>query len=306
MGRSVVAVKIVSLLPSGTEIAFALGLGPDLCGVTFECDHPPAARDVPIVSGTALPTDGSLTAAEIDAAVSARVAAGESIYTLDVERIRAIDPDVILTQDLCQVCAVPAGAVTEALDRLGCSAEVVSLDPTRLSEVIADIGRVGDATARRPEADELMATLRRRIVAATASVAEAVPPRVLMLEWGDPPFNAGHWMPDMIEAAGGEPVLGPAGGRSRRLSWDEVGDEQVDIVVFAPCGFDTAAAVAQGADLLERPELRGIGQVWAVHADGYFSRPGPRLVDGTEQLAAILHPRSSGRSVDPALAVRLR
>lgn len=300
------AVKIVSLLPSGTEIVFSLGLGPDLCGVTFECDHPAEARTVPVVSGTVLPTDGSLSAAEIDAAVSARIAAGESIYTLDVERIREIDPDVILTQDLCQVCAVPAGAVTEALDRLGGRATVVSLDPSRLSDVIEDIARVGVATDRSAEADELMVDLRRRLAVVESSVRGRDRPRVLLLEWGDPPFNAGHWMPDMIATAGGEPVLAAAGERSQRLSWDEVDAASIDVVVFAPCGFDTAAAVAQGADLLARPELEGVRAVWAVHADGYFSRPGPRLVEGTELLASVLHPDRSGASVDGDLAVRLR
>lgn len=296
----------MSLLPSGTEIVFALGLGPELCGVTFECDHPAEARAVPVVSGTVLPTDGSLSAAEIDAAVSARVAAGESIYTLDVERIREIDPDVILTQDLCQVCAVPAGAVTEALDRLGGRATVVSLDPSRLNDVIEDIGRVGVATDRSAEAEALMADLRARLVAVESSVEGRPRPRVLLLEWGDPPFNAGHWMPDMIDAAGGDAVLAPAGGRSRRLTWEEVGAASVDVVVFAPCGFDTAAAVTQGTDLLARPELDGVDAVWAVHADGYFSRPGPRLVDGIELLASVLHPDRPGASVDGDLAVCLR
>lgn len=300
------AVKIVSLLPSGTEIVFALGLGPDLRGVTFECDHPAEAGAVPVVSGTVLPTDGSLSAAEIDAAVSARIAAGESIYTLDVERIREIDPDVILTQDLCQVCAVPAGAVTEALDRLGGRATVVSLDPSRLSDVIEDMGRVGAVTDRSTEADELMVDLRRRLTVVESSVRGRARPRVLLLEWGDPPFNAGHWMPDMIATAGGEPVLATAGDRSRRLTWDEVDAASIDVLVFAPCGFDTAAAVAQGADLLARPELDDVPAIWAVHADGYFSRPGPRLVDGTELLASVLHPDRPDASVDGDLAVRLR
>lgn len=298
--------RIVSLLPSGTEIAFALGLGPDLCGVTFECDHPAEARAVRTVSGTALPTDGSLTAAEIDAAVSAKVAAGESIYTLDVEAIRAIDPEVILTQDLCQVCAVPTGAVEEALDRLGCQASVVSLDPTRLSEVIDDIGRVGAATGRSDEAAVVMADLHARLAAVEASVSGAERRRVLLLEWGDPPFNAGHWMPDMVTIAGGDPVLAPIGGHSHRLTWEEVAAEPIDVVVFAPCGFATDAAVAQGADLLTRTELAHAPEIWAVHADGYFSRPGPRVVDGTELLAAILHPDLTALPPDPTLAVRLR
>ncbi len=298
--------RIVSLLPSGTEIAFALGMGHDLAGRTFECDHPAEAKAVPVVSGTALPTDGSLTAAEIDAEVSARVAEGGSISTLDAEAISVIDPDVILTQDLCQVCAVPSGMVTEALDALGCSAEVVSLDPARLADVVSDIGRVGQATGREEQAAGLMASLADRLGAVSAAVAGRPRRRVLLLEWGDPPFNAGHWMPDMITTAGGEPALAPVGGRSRRLTWDEVGSEEVDVVVFAPCGFATEAAVEQGRALLDRPELSGAAEVWAVHADGYFSRPGPRVVDGTELLAAMLHPEAVTAAPDPALAVRLR
>ncbi|CAN5876520.1 cobalamin-binding protein [soil metagenome] len=298
--------RIVSLLPSGTEIAFALGLGNELAGRTFECDHPAAAEAVPVVSGTALPTDGSLSAAEIDAEVSARVAAGESISTLDAEAISAIDPEVILTQDLCRVCAVPSGMVTEALDALGCAAEVVSLDPARLVDVVADIGRIGQATGRENEAARLMASLADRLGAVSAAVAGHPRRRVLLLEWGDPPFNAGHWMPDMVTTAGGEPVLAPVGVRSHRLAWDEVGSEEVDVVVFAPCGFGTDAAAEQGRALLDQPELAGVAEIWAVHADGYFSRPGPRVVDGTELLAAVLHPDVVATAPDRALAVRLR
>lgn len=165
--------KIVSLLPSATEIVYALGLGRDLRGVSFECDYPVQARDVPIVSGTALPTDGTLSAAEIDAAVSARVAAGESIYTLDDSRIRAIDPDLILAQDLCRVCAVPSGAVEEALDVIGCHAQVISLDPGRLDDVIACIGTVGAATGTGARAEQLMVRLRDRVDA----VRDASPDR---------------------------------------------------------------------------------------------------------------------------------
>ncbi|HTX63483.1 MAG TPA: ABC transporter substrate-binding protein, partial [Acidimicrobiales bacterium] len=197
--------KIVSLLPSATEIVFALDIGDDLRGVSFECDYPEGARSVPIVSGTALPSDGSLSAQEIDAAVSARIAAGESIYTLDDARIRAIDPDLILAQDLCRVCAVPSGAVTEALDVLGCHAQVVSLDPGRLDEVIDCIGLVGAATGTAARAAALMEELRGRVDAVRRRVRGRTRPQVLVLEWPDPPFNAGHWVPDQVEAAGGVP-----------------------------------------------------------------------------------------------------
>jgi iron complex transport system substrate-binding protein len=295
-------VKIVSLLPSATEIVFALGLGEQLRGVSFECDFPARARSVPIVSGTSLPTDGSLSAPEIDAAVSARVAAGESIYTLDDARIRAIDPDVILAQDLCQVCAVPSGAVEEALDVIGCHALVVSLDPGRLNEVIDCIGMVGDVTGTSAGAEVLMETLRGRVDAVRRRVLGRDRPRVLVLEWSDPPFNAGHWVPDQVEAAGGEPVLAEAGARSRRLTWEEISAAEIDVTVFMPCGFDLAGAVEQAPALLARPEAAKFGRIIAVDANAYFSRPGPRVVDGVELLERVLHD-TSGSDIGGAQAL---
>jgi iron complex transport system substrate-binding protein len=283
-------VKIVSLLPSATEIAFALGLGDQLAGRSFECEYPPAAHAVPVVSGTALPTEDSLTAGEIDAEVSARVAAGESIYTLDDARIRAIDPDLILAQDLCRVCAVPSGAVEEALEVIGCHAEVVSLDPGRLDEVIGCVGQVGRATGTEVVAEARMADLWARVAAVRERVAARLRRRVFVLEWPDPPFNAGHWVPDMVEAAGGIPVLAVAGERSRRLTWEEIAAEPIDLTVFSPCGFDLEGAVAQAASFLERPEAATLGRVVAVDANAYFSCPGPRVVDGIEILANLLHP----------------
>jgi iron complex transport system substrate-binding protein len=282
-------VKIVSLLPSATEIVFALGLGEDLRGVSFECDYPESARSVPVVSGTALPTDGSLSAMEIDAEVSARVAAGESIYTLDDARIRAIDPDLILAQDLCQVCAVPSGAVEEALDVIGCHAQVVSLDPGRLDDVIECIGTVGAVTGTSASADLLMDGLRARVDAVRQRVRGRPRPRVLVLEWQDPPFNAGHWVPDQVEAAGGVPVLALAGARSRRLAWEEIGAVDIDVTIFMPCGFDLEGAVGQAPGLLAHPQAAELGRIVAVDANAYFSRPGPRVVDGVELLEKLLH-----------------
>ena len=280
--------KIVSLLPSATEIVYLLGLDGWLRGRSFECDHPVEVATVPIVSGTALPTDGSATSAEIDAAVTASVAAGESLYTLDTEQIRAIGPDLIISQDLCQVCAVPAGAVGEALAVIGCRSEVLSLDPMRLDDVIEGIGVIGRATGTEALAIELMAGLRGRLDSVVAGITPGPRPKVLLLEWGDPPFSAGHWMPDMVVAAGGEPILAGVGERSGRLTWDQIAAEPIDVVVFAPCGFDLAAAIEQALPLLERVELAHAGQFWAVDANSYFSRPGPRVVDGVELLAGIV------------------
>lgn len=285
--------KIVSLLPSATEIVFALGLGEDLAGRSFECDYPTAAHSVTVVSGTALMTGGSSPTSEIDAEVTARLSAGESIYALDDARIRAIDPDLILAQDLCRVCAVPSGAVEEALDVIGCHADVLSLDPTRLDEVIDCVGLVGRATGTEGAAEALMADLRRRVAAVRQRVAGLPRPRVFVLEWPDPPFNAGHWVPDMVEAAGGRPVLAQAGEPSRRVDWGEIAVEAIDMTVFSPCGFDLEGAVAHATSFLARPEAGRLGRVIAVDANAFFSRPGPRVVDGVELLAQLLHPELS-------------
>jgi iron complex transport system substrate-binding protein len=298
-------VKIVSLLPSATEIVFALGLGDQLSGVTIECDYPAAARSVPVISGTVLPTDGSLTAREIDTAVNAQIAAGGSIYTLDDALIRAIDPDLILAQDLCQVCAVPSGAVEEALALIGCQAQVLSLDPGHLDEVIDCIGVVGAATGTDGLARDLMVELRGRVDAVRQRVRGRPRPRVLALEWPDPPFNAGHWVPEMIEAAGGDPVLAAAGEPSHRLTWEEIADEVVDVTVFMPCGFDLDGAVAQSVSFLGRPETSQLGSIFAVDANACFSRPGPRVVDGVELLGALLHPNDPAEAT-PVAARRLR
>ncbi len=284
---------IVSLLPSATEIVFALGLEGSLRGVTFECDHPEAARALPHVSGTSLPFEDDLTPSEIDAEVSARVAAGESIYTLDADLIRRIEPDLILAQDLCRVCAVPSGQVEDALDVLGCRAEVVSLDPHCLDDVIACVETVGRATGTEARAAEIVAGLRERVDRVRRDVEGRDRPDVLVLEWADPPFSAGHWVPDMVEAAGGIALLASSGERSRRLSWDEIDATDPDVVVFMPCGFDLSGAVEQATPLLPRPELAGASAFWAVDANAYFSRPGPRVVDGVEMLAAMLHGEST-------------
>ena len=295
--------KIVSLLPSATEIVFALGLGDSLEGRSFECDYPTAAERVAIVSGTALPVDEHLTARDIDEAVSTRVAAGEPIYTLDAERIRAIQPDLILAQDLCAVCAVPSGAVTDALDMLGCRADVVSLDPASLDDVIACIGQVGAVTGTAAEADAIMHGLRERVDRVRVAVDGRDRPRALALEWADPPFNGGHWIPDMLLAAGAEPVLSPPGAPSRRLDWSEIADAAPDAVLFMPCGYYLDGAVAEGAALPGNQALADAEQIWALDANAYFSRPGPRVVDGVELLASLLHPEV----VDPHPgATRLR
>jgi iron complex transport system substrate-binding protein len=289
--------KIVSLLPSATEIVFALGLGDSLEGVSFECDFPPQARSKAIVSGTALPTETPLTPKQIDDAVAETIGQGEPIYTLDADRISAIQPDLILAQDLCRVCAVPSGAVDEALGVLGCRAEVLSLDPSGLDDVIACIGQVGAVTGVAARADAVMADLRARLDRVRDAVAGLDRPRTFALEWSDPPFNGGHWVPDMVDAAGGEPVLAGAGAPSRRLAWPEIAAAAPEVVVFMPCGYGLDQAVAEGRRLLDVPELEGAARIWATDASAHFSRPGPRLVDGVETLAWALH---AGAVPEPA------
>ncbi|MCU1379835.1 MAG: cobalamin-binding protein [Acidimicrobiales bacterium] len=278
--------RIVSLLPSATEIVYALGLEDDLVGVTHVCDWPPAARTKRRVSRSLLPAGA--TPAEIDALVSS-----VPTETLDDEALAELAPDLILTQDLCAVCAVPAGDVQAALDTIGCRAEVVSLDPASLDDVLDGVARVGRATGRDTEASELVGGLRQRLDRVRSSVAGRPRRRVFALEWGDPPFNGGHWIPGMIEAAGGEPVLAEPGRDSVRVTWEQIADAAPDVVVFTPCGYSLEGAVEQGRALLHQPALAGV-EVWAVDADGLFVRPGPRLVDGVEALASLLHPDMAG------------
>lgn len=276
----------MSLLPSATEIVYALGLGADLVGVSFECDEPPAARAEKAVVVGGRDTRG-MTPAAIDEYVRSRVAAGEDLYTLDADALAGLAPDVILTQDLCRVCALPAGEVDQALDHLGCRAEVVSLDPKTLEDVLGSILTVGRHTGAERAAAELVDRLRSRLAAVADRVAGLPRPRVAVVEWVDPPFTAGHWVPDLVTAAGGTPVAAVPGGRSAPTTWEAFAAERPDVVLVAPCGFHLDGASGQARAV--GAELPGV-PVWALDADGLVVRPGPRLVTGVEAMAAILHP----------------
>jgi iron complex transport system substrate-binding protein len=284
--------RIVSLLPSATEIVYALGLEDDLVGVTHECDWPPAALGKRHVSSSALPT--GVSASEIDRLVSASIGDGEPIYRLDTEAIRELRPDIVISQDLCAVCAVPSGYVNDALEVLGCNAEVVSLDPASLDEVLDCVLTVASVTGTERKAESFVRSLRDRIEVVRAAVAGLDRPKTFALEWSDPPFNGGHWVPDMIDAAGGTPVLCEAGSVSRRLTWEQIESAAPEIVVFMPCGYDLDAATEEGEELLPRLKKAGtlldIDSFFCVDATSYFSRPGPRLVDGVEILASAIHP----------------
>lgn len=287
--------KIVSLLPSATEIVYALGLGDDLSGVTFECDYPPEAGTKPVVSDTTLPTDRALSSAEIDAEVQARMERREPLYRLDKALIREIQPDLILTQDLCRVCAVPTGQVEDALAELGTDSEVLSLDPKGLDEVLETITQVGKATGTDDRADEVVASLRERIDRVRRAVVRLPTIRTLCLEWLTPTFVGGHWIPEMVAIAGGENLLSEPGKPSRSVSWREVANAGPEVVAFMPCGYYMAEAEDEAAAIYQIPEFRettayASGTVYATDASSYFSRPGPRIVDGLEILAWAVHP----------------
>ncbi|HKJ11131.1 MAG TPA: ABC transporter substrate-binding protein [Ornithinimicrobium sp.] len=307
------AQRIVSLLPSATEILFALGAGEDVVGVTFECDEPAHARQqATVVSTSSLPQAvGSrpLTPAEIDAAVRARLSAGEDLYHLDRAALAGLDADLVVTQDLCAVCAVDVSEVHEALAYLGCDAEVLTTDPHRLHEVLDSIIQIGARCGREPAAQALVASLSARL-SRLAGAPAVDAPAVAVLEWTDPPFAPGHWVPEMVGVAGGRSVLGAAGERSVPTTWEQVTRAEPDIVVVAPCGYDLASSVAVTTGLLDGGPLAAVlrsapfpPEVWAVDANASFARPGPRLVDGVEALAAIVQPARHGLP-DPAIAQR--
>jgi iron complex transport system substrate-binding protein len=278
-------VRIVSLLPSTTEILFALGAGEDVVGVTFECDTPPEARQRRIVSTSTMPA--GLSPAEIDEYVAGALASGQDLYLLEKDALRELDPTHVVTQDLCAVCAVDVSTVDDALEHLGCSATVLTYDPHTVDEVLASIVSLGAAVGRTGPATALVESLQERLDAVAARVAGRPRPRVVVLEWTDPPYAPGHWIPEMVALAGGEPVLGTAGARSTRVEWSDVYDARPDVVVVAPCGYDRAGAQAQ-ADTLVAGGLLPAVPVLAVDADGCWARPGPRIVDGVEELAAYL------------------
>jgi iron complex transport system substrate-binding protein len=280
-------VRLVSLLPSATEIVYALGLGDDLAGVTFECDEPPAARVEKTIVVGGLDTSG-MAPGDIDRYVRARLAAGEDLYTLHARALAELAPDLILTQDLCRVCALPSGHVSDALDYLGCHADVLTLDPHSLDEVLDSIVAVGQRAGVPERAELLVAGLRARLEAVTARVGTGgARPRVSVVEWVDPPFTAGHWVPDLVTAAGGLPVAAAAGMPSAQTTWADIAAAEPDLVVVAPCGYHLAGAAGQAGPAVA--QLPGV-PVWAIDADGIVVRPGPRLVNGVEALAAVIHP----------------
>ena len=302
-------VRIVSLLPSTTEIVFDLGLADDLLGVTFECNYPPSARVGREIVVGGMDTK-HLTPLEIDELVRRRLAAGDELYRLDEDALSRCDPDLILSQDLCRVCAVPSGDVDEAVARLNCHATVLQIDPQTLDEVIDSVQTVADAAGVPERGRRLVESLRWRLADLAAAIDAArgnhARPTVFVLEWVDPPFVGGHWVPDVVRAAGAEPVLGIPGGRSVPTDWEAVAAIDPDHIIVSPCGYDLAGAMEQARGILDRLPPRAA--VWAIDADAVVVRPGPRLVDGAEAIAAALHgPSVTGASALPEQVIqRLR
>ncbi|MGH3070867.1 MAG: cobalamin-binding protein [Gaiellaceae bacterium] len=271
--------RIVSLLPSATEIVAALGLGGSLVGRSEECDWPPEVRDVPVVTAARIDS-AALGGAEIDAAVRAAVADGRSLYALDADLVERLAPDVIVTQDLCAVCAVSSAEVCDV------GARVLSLDPRTIAGIAGSIVELGRALGRGEQGREAAAELLERIERVRASVAGLPRRRVFVAEWLDPPFASGHWIPEMVAAAGGEDVLGRAGEPSVPTTWEAVAAQQPELIVLAPCGFDARRARREAAGLdLPAPAV-------AVDANAFFARPSPRIAEGVEQLGRLLHPEA--------------
>jgi len=280
--------RIVSLVPSATELLFALGVGDEVTAVTHECDHPAAARELPRITRDVI--GPGLEAREIDRAVRELTAEGRSIYELDEAALQRLQPDLIVTQALCAVCAVSHDDVQAVAERLESRPRVLSLDPSTLGEVLGDVRTLAEATDARDAGVALVQDAATRIDRVRLAVRAAEPVRVAALEWLDPVFTAGHWTPQLIELAGGIDLLGMPGEHSEQRSWDEVRAFEPEVVVVMPCGYDADRSRDEAYEFGDELESLGARRVVAVDASAHFSRPGPRLIEGLETLAHVLHP----------------
>jgi iron complex transport system substrate-binding protein len=300
--------RVASLLPSATEMVHFCGAGDTLVGVTHECDYPSGVEELPHLTSSKI-EGHNMTSAEIDAAIERHLTDTGSIYALDARLLEKLAPDLIITQGLCDVCAVSMNLVERAVAGLENEPEVLSLDPASLCDVLDDAVKVGEALGHGEETRERVAALEGRLVRVEEAVAGLPRPRVGCIEWLDPPFSAGHWVPEMVRIAGGEEVSAGPGEASARLTWEEVFEAAPEVLVLMPCGFSTRRAVEESRRvLLELPgrdDLPAVKSVWAVDANSYFSRPAPRLVEGVEILARILHPEAFADAPDPEIASRL-
>lgn len=286
--------RIVSLLASGTEIVDALGLADRLVGISHECDHPPHLLDRPRLSRPRFDPTG-LDSGAIDRAVRRAMAEHGSVYAVDADRLAALEPDLILTQAVCEVCAVPTPGVQETVRSRGLDARVQSLDAHTLADILGTIRQVADAAGVPERGRRLTADLEARMDAVARSVAGAPRPRVLAIEWLDPPFAPGHWVPEMIDRAGGECLVGEPGARSEQREWSDVEGLDPDVLLIMPCGYGLEASRADADRHAERlaaaaPRAVEEGRAFVVDGSAYFNRSGPRVVDGVEILAGLLHP----------------
>ena len=280
--------RIASLVPSATEALFALGLGDQVVAVTHECDHPAAATELPRLTASVI--EGDLAPDEIDSRVRELTGRGESLYRLDEARLAELEPDLIVTQALCAVCAVSFDDVRAIAERIPSRPRVISLDPTTLDQVLDDLLVIADAGGDRDRGRRLAAALRTRIETVSEAVAGRDRPRVAALEWLDPIYVGGHWVPEMIAAAGGDDVLGAPGARSRVVEWAAVARAHPEDIVWMPCGLYAVESAAQARDHAGQLRELGATAIAAVDAASSFSRPGPRLADGIELLGHLLHP----------------
>lgn len=283
--------RIVSFLPAGTEIVHALGAGSDLVGRSHECDYPSSVLSLPVVSRPALDLDHS-SPQEIDRAIAEHVQTTESLYAIDEVLLRELEPDVILTQNLCRVCAPSGDELTRAVRTFPKVPEVLFMTPRSVDEIEENTIAVGTAIGRAREAESLNRSNRERLAGVQAAVESAAPRRIVFLEWTDPPFCAGHWVPEMISLAGGEDPLGRAGQDSVRIHWDDVERASPEIIIVSPCGYRLERSI----ELAKQLPRVGNAAVYAVDANAYFARPGPRVVEGVELLAHLFHPDRVGWS----------
>ncbi len=301
--------RICSLLPGATEVVAALGLADELVGISHECDYPPEVRRKPVLVRAAIDSERTM-GPEIDRRVRETLHKGQSLYALDEDLFGRVRPDLVITQDLCNVCAVTPGQLQQAMGHLPKAPQLLTLNPTRLEDILTDIERIGVATGRATQACTLASTLRTRLESLRNRLAATQErPTVACLEWLDPLYAPGHWVPEMVAWAGGRNLLGAAGSPSQRIVWDEVLAAQPDVLVLMPCGFTAARTVLE----LERLDIQSNWPGWqtlpavrhhrvfAVDAVSYFSRPGPRLVEGVAILAALCHPSLYGNAVPPGV-----
>jgi len=300
-------VRVASLLPSATEILFGIGAGDDVVAVTHECDYPPQAAGLPHLTRTLLPQDALGDPAAIDRHVRASIHAGSSLYALDADLLASLAPDLVVTQELCAVCAVSYEIVAQAVRRLRGDPRIISLEPSSLADVYATIAQLGDLCGRRDGAVSLIAALREREAALRARSALASPPRTLVLEWTDPPMSGGHWTPGLVELAGGIPVLANPGANSQVITWEAIAAADPDVIIVVPCGYGIEAALRAARALESRTEWRALraardGRAFVMDGNAYVNRPGPRLIDSAELFAAALR----GEAAPPEALTVLR